>query len=114
MVVNPIDGVKNEHFVNWMRLSGLPEFRKLYGRIDLTLNPGDVLTFEITNNFEVNSFNGKKALVISTVSWFGGKNSFLGYSYMIAGAICIFLGIIFLMKSLACAKRKIYQVIVGN
>ncbi|KAK7233308.1 aminophospholipid transmembrane transporter [Aureococcus anophagefferens] len=39
-IVSPIVGVKNEHFVVWMRLAGLAEFKKLYGRITDTLHDG--------------------------------------------------------------------------
>ena len=31
-VISPLDGVKDEHFIVWMRTSGRAEFRKLYGR----------------------------------------------------------------------------------
>jgi hypothetical protein len=30
----------DEHFIVWMRTAGLPNFRKLWGRIDNTLIPG--------------------------------------------------------------------------
>jgi LEM3 (ligand-effect modulator 3) family / CDC50 family len=32
-VISPLDGVKNEHFVVWMRVAGLRQFRKPYGRV---------------------------------------------------------------------------------
>ena len=32
-IVSPLIGVKNEHFNVWLRLGGLSDFRKLYGRI---------------------------------------------------------------------------------
>ena len=30
-----------EHFIVWMRTAGLPNFRKLWGRIDNGLEPGE-------------------------------------------------------------------------
>jgi hypothetical protein len=49
-------------------------------------------------NFEVDSFDGSKALVISTLGDFGGKNSFLGISYIVVGSISLLLGVLFALK----------------
>jgi hypothetical protein len=46
----------DERFIVWMRTSGLPEFRKLWGRIDTPLNPGENYTLNIKNNYNVSSF----------------------------------------------------------
>jgi len=97
-VVSPIEGVENEHFIVWMRTAGLPTFRKLYGKIDSDLKKGDTLDFEMDLNFEVDSFDGSKALVISTLGDFGGKNSFLGISYIVVGSISLLLGVLFALK----------------
>ena len=43
-------------------------------------------------------FEGKKSLVISTLSWYGGRNPFLGVAYMVIGSICIVLSLIFFAK----------------
>lgn len=99
-------GVTNEHFIVWMRTAGLPNFRKLYGRIQTTagdsstgtIPAGTTLSFNVDANFVVESFKGKKFLVISTTSWFGGKNSFLGIAYIVVGALCLVLSGLFLTK----------------
>ena len=46
-----------------MRTAAQSSFRKLYGRIPAGLKKGDTITFNVTNNFEVDSFGGAKALV---------------------------------------------------
>lgn len=97
-VVKPVEGVENEHFIVWMRTAGLPTFRKLYGKIHTDLKKGDTLDFEMDLNFEVDSFDGSKALVISTLGDFGGKNSFLGISYIVVGSISLLLGVLFALK----------------
>lgn len=87
--------IEDEHFIVWMRLAGLPNFRKLYGRVRQDLQ--GFYSFKIDNNFEVSNFGGKKYIVISTVNAFGGKNTFLGISYIIAGVVFILLAIVFLV-----------------
>ncbi|KAF0699385.1 Aste57867_10046 [Aphanomyces stellatus] len=91
-------GVKSEHFIVWMRTAGLPNFRKLYGRIDTNLPAGTTLEFLVSSNFVVSAFEGKKSLVLSTTSWFGGRNPFLGVAYITVGALCMVLSILFFAK----------------
>jgi hypothetical protein len=38
-------------------------------------------------------FGGTKSVVISTVSWIGGKNPFLGWAYVGAAALFVLLGV---------------------
>ncbi|KAK3131027.1 hypothetical protein QOZ80_6BG0501100 [Eleusine coracana subsp. coracana] len=57
-----------EDLIVWMRTAALPTFR---------------------------NFGGKKKLVLSTATWLGGKNSFLGYAYLSVGGFCIFLAFTF-------------------
>lgn len=38
---------ENEHFIVWMRTAALPNFRKLYGKIEKKVEKGQVLTFTI-------------------------------------------------------------------
>ena len=86
----------DEHFIVWMRPAGLPNFRKLWGRIREDLNEGEYL-LHIDNNYDVSDFKGEKKFVLSTVNAFGGKNNFLGLSYIIVGGVCLILAVIFLI-----------------
>ena len=97
----------DEHFIVWMRPAGLPNFRKLWGRItDKALKAGSEIEVEIENKFDVSSFNGKKYLILSTVNAFGGKNSFLGISYIVLGGISIVLAIIFIIGYNVHSKKN--------
>ncbi|KAG4949721.1 hypothetical protein JHK86_042960 [Glycine max] len=81
---------------NWMT-APLPTFRKLYGRIEEDLDVDDVIVVHLENNYSTYSFGGKKKLVLSTLSWLGGKNDFLGVANLFVGAFCILISIIFLL-----------------
>jgi hypothetical protein len=88
-------GINNAHFINWMRTAGLSTFRKLYGRIDQTLNAGDTVYIGVQSNFEVLSFQGTKSVVLSTSSWIGGRNGFIGISYIVIGGLSLVFTAVF-------------------
>jgi len=91
--------VTDEDFIVWMRTAGLPTFKKLYRKIEtIDLHAGDVLSINVANVFPVSSFSGEKAIVLSTTSWLGGKNDFLGWAYIVVAILCFILGFLFLAK----------------
>ncbi|KAG5637857.1 hypothetical protein H0H81_002896 [Sphagnurus paluster] len=90
----PPDFTKDEHFQNWMRTAGLPTFTKLYGRNDTVSMPAGTYQIVIGLNFPVLPYKGTKSFVISTVSWIGGKNSFLGWAYVTAAAVFVLLAVL--------------------
>jgi len=105
--ISPIEGVTNEHFMVWMRTAGLPTFRKLYGKINGNFKKGDLLSFQLQLNYEVQSFGGTKALVISTVGQFGGKNPYLGTAFLVVGSLSLLLAFMFIAKQAISEKRNL-------
>lgn len=106
MMINPLEGVTNEHFVVWMRAAALPHFRKLYGYIEVPIPAGSTLTFRIMANFAVERLKGSKALVVGNTYAFGGKNHWLGTLFVTVGSIAAILGLFFLAKD-RLAPRKL-------
>ncbi|XP_072543110.1 cell cycle control protein 50A-like [Salminus brasiliensis] len=95
------NGFINEDFIVWMRTAALPTFRKLYRIIQKKNNmtptlPRGNYTLEVTYNYPVRSFEGRKRVILSTISWMGGKNPFLGIAYITVGSVCFFLGVVLL------------------
>ncbi|KAJ4974348.1 hypothetical protein NE237_007522 [Protea cynaroides] len=88
---------EQEDLIVWMRTAALPTFRKLYGRIEEDLEANEKITVEIQNNYNTYAFGGNKRLVLSTTSWIGGKNDFLGVAYLLVGGLCLFLAISFIL-----------------
>lgn len=96
--ISPIDGVTDQHFIVWMRPAMLPTFRKLYGQISGDFNSGDKLVFNVTANFEVQSFDATKSLLITNLGPSGSKNRFVGQAYVVAGSFSLAIGVFMLIK----------------
>lgn len=96
---------EDEHFQNWMRTSGLPTFSKLYGRNDTATLPAGQYQVLIYMNYPVQGYKGTKSLVISTVSWIGGKNPFLGWAYVAASCVFVFLALAGTIRHLLKPRR---------
>ncbi|KAF9102343.1 hypothetical protein BGX27_011036 [Mortierella sp. AM989] len=91
----PPDVSQDEHFQVWMRTAGWPTFLKTYGRNDKDTLKAGQYTMNIEMNFPIDTYGGKKYIVISTISGLGGRNSFLGIGYIVLAVLCAGLGVIF-------------------
>jgi hypothetical protein len=94
-----------------MRVAAFPTFRKLYRKLvreadfKQGLPKGD---YELTidYNFPVSKFGGGKRFILSTTSWMGGKNDFLGVAYIVVGSLCLVFGFIFLFIHMRVRTRE--------
>lgn len=96
--ISPLVGVTDQHFIVWMRTAMFPTFRKIYGKIDGNFKTGDSLTINVEANFEVDSFNAEKTLLISSLGTYGGKNVFIGQFYITIGASFLAFGVALLVR----------------
>jgi hypothetical protein len=101
----PPDLSTDERFQNWMRTAGLPTFTKLYGRNDTDKMQKGTYIIIIGLNFPVIPYKGTKSFVISTVSWIGGKNPFLGWAYVAAAGVFVLLAIMGTARHLIKPRR---------
>ena len=88
----------------WLRTAALPTFLKLYSHYDTDMKPG-TYRLSIIHNYDVLSYGGTKSIVLSTMSWLGGKNSFLGIAYMVVGTTSIALAILFFIKNIISPRK---------
>eukprot|EP00668_Euglena_longa_P041490 GGOE01054627.1.p1 GENE.GGOE01054627.1~~GGOE01054627.1.p1 ORF type:complete len:394 (+),score=118.66 GGOE01054627.1:41-1183(+) len=106
----------DQDFMVWMRIASLPTFRKLY-RIFPSYSgfkKGSVVWIRIYNRFPVSSFGGKKYIILSTTSWIGGKNYFLGIAYVVVGCLCFLLGVIFAIKHVLFGRNTGSEAFSGS
>ncbi|XP_031561350.1 cell cycle control protein 50A-like isoform X2 [Actinia tenebrosa] len=104
------NGFLNQDFIIWMRTAAFSTFRKLYRKVVLEKDfkdglPKGTYVVKINYNYPVTRFDGEKRVIISTTSWIGGKNPFLGVAYITVGVLCIVLGICFLIIHIKFGKR---------
>ncbi|ODN93386.1 transcription regulator [Cryptococcus wingfieldii CBS 7118] len=104
-----VDGFPNlredEHFQVWMRVATLSTFRKLWSRNDDEVMTQGRYRVVAYMNYPVKQFSGTKSIEISTVSWIGGKQPFLGWAYIAAAILCVALAVAGLIRHLVKPRK---------
>lgn len=92
-------------FQNWMHPSGLPTFNKLALRNNNESLAAGTYEVSIGLHFPVLPYNGHKYIYISQRSVIGGKNEFLGISWMVGGGICLLVALSLLIVNLIKPRK---------
>eukprot|EP01071_Lankesteria_metandrocarpae_P009822 Lankesteria_metandrocarpae@DN5252_c0_g1_i2.p1 len=89
--------ISNAHFVVWMRIAALPDFRKLWGKISSSVKlPVNV---KIQSRYPVSGWGGTKSVVLTQTSWLGGRSQFLGGAYISLGIVCLLFTLTLTVKT---------------
>ncbi len=94
-------------FVIWMKLAPLGQFRKLWGVINTPLSAGDVVLIKVWNRYNSFGFNGEKSVVLSTTTWLGVFNPFLGIAFLVTGLVSIVIGGVFFVAATFVRPRRL-------
>lgn len=96
---------QDERFINWMRISALPRFRKLWGKINSDLKAGDIVRVAAVNQYNTYSFDGQKSIVLGNTTWLGGRNVFLGTVFIVTGGLSLLLGLLYTVVVLVKPRK---------
>ena len=95
----------DEALMVWYQTESVPDFIKLYGRIEGTLRANIEYTVQIEDNFDSASIGTNKFLYLTEVGKFGGKNFWL--CYLFGGAAALLF--VVLMAFFVCYFLKLHR-----
>eukprot|EP00696_Hemimastix_kukwesjijk_P003947 gnl/Hemi2/14852_TR5039_c0_g1_i1.p1 gnl/Hemi2/14852_TR5039_c0_g1~~gnl/Hemi2/14852_TR5039_c0_g1_i1.p1 ORF type:complete len:358 (+),score=83.99 gnl/Hemi2/14852_TR5039_c0_g1_i1:118-1191(+) len=82
-----VSDVTNENFVVWMRTAAFPSILKLYGTLG-SLSAGTyTLTVNASSSYTRSNSGAVRYFMLTTLSGFGGQNSFVGIAYLTTGVV---------------------------
>ncbi|KAM7380303.1 hypothetical protein PAMP_003611 [Pampus punctatissimus] len=112
---NPTNnGFINDDLIVWMREAAFPNFKKLYGFLNRANKPFTnglpAGNYSITISYSILSllsqilrecwclyrkyFKGRKEVVLTTLTWFGGQNHFLPIAYLVTSSLVLLISVI--------------------
>ncbi|XP_049450516.1 transmembrane protein 30C [Epinephelus fuscoguttatus] len=102
--LDPLDptnnGFINDDLIVWMREAAFPNFKKLYGVLYRAQKPFSKglpvgnYSIDISYNFPAQYFRGRKEVVLTTLTWFGGQNHFLPVAYLVTSCLILLIAIV--------------------
>ncbi|KAF7215520.1 transmembrane protein 30C [Nothobranchius furzeri] len=94
------NGFINDDLIVWMREAAFPNFKKLYGILNRKEKtpfakglPAGNYSIDINYNFPVLPFRGRKEVVLTTLTWFGGQNHFLPVAYLVTSSLILLMAV---------------------
>ena len=75
----------------WYQTEPLPDFIKLYGKVDTTLKAGITYYLEIEDNYDAPKLGSEKWILLTELGMFGGKNFILAYIFLGASLVVFFI-----------------------
>jgi hypothetical protein len=100
-VKNPLEkawlDISNEHVMVWFQTERFRTFIKLWGHIWTTLKAGTKYSIQISNKFDVSTFDGKKYILLSEVGPLGGTSQLLGIGFLASAAVVVLMSLVFIV-----------------
>nr|XP_040057004.1 transmembrane protein 30C [Gasterosteus aculeatus aculeatus] len=94
------NGFINDDLIVWMREAAFPNFKKLYGVLRRAATPftkglpAGNYSLNVSYNFPVQYFRGRKEVVLTTLTWFGGQNHFLPVAYLVTSCLILLAAVV--------------------
>lgn len=82
-----IPGLDDESLMVWLRYGATSNIKKIHSRINVDLEKGDVLEFDIISKFNTDVLGGSKSLILSQAKTFGGKHQLLSLMFILSGVL---------------------------
>ena len=84
--------------------------RKFLGKLDVTVNKGDLLRFNVDHRFNTYDFHGTKRVMFTTQGSFGNRNLTFGLVWLVMGVWCGIITVTFLLvgwRQLWSARERV-------
>mmetsp|Transcript_60087 Transcript_60087/g.143170 ORF Transcript_60087/g.143170 Transcript_60087/m.143170 type:complete len:1566 (+) Transcript_60087:92-4789(+) len=102
-IISEEDGVRNPHYLVWIRLAALDYVYKRYGSIEDKISEGEELTICINASYPLDE---KKYLYLSEVTGLGGRNDALGITLIVCAGLAI-LATLLMIAVILCCRREL-------